>query len=74
MPRSTEASLNNAQRARQYAKANKLSYDAAYHLMIAANAADGRVSLGLDPQAPSESELSVEDAAALTAAKTALSL
>lgn len=74
MPRSTEASLNNAQRARHYAKANKLSFDVAYHLMIAANAADGRVSLGLDPQAPAESELSAEDAAALAAAKTALSL
>ena len=74
MPRQTEATLTNAQKVRQYARDNKLSFDVAYHLMIAANEADGTASTGIDPQAPAVSDLSAEDAAALTAAKTALSL
>lgn len=74
MPRATEAVLTNAQKARAYGKANKLPYDVAYHLLIAANAADGITSIGLDPNAPNVAELSAEDAAKLTAAKTALGL
>jgi len=74
MPRATERTLTNAQKAKRYAKENKLSFDAAYHLMLAANVADGVVSIGLDPNAPTESDLSSDDAAALSAAKSALSL
>lgn len=72
MPRSSQQTLNNAQRARQYARENKLSFDAAYHLMLAANAADNRASIGLDPNAPSAEELTAEDAAALAAARASL--
>lgn len=74
MPRTSEAVLTNAQKARAYGKANKLPYDVAYHLLIAANAADNVTSFGFDPNAPSAAELSAEDAATLAAAKTALGL
>lgn len=74
MPRATEAVLTNAQKARAYGKANKLPYDVAYHLLIAANQADNVTSFGFDPTAPTTAELSAEDAALLTAAKTALGL
>jgi len=74
MPRETVANLTNAQKARNYAKEHKLSFEATYHLMIAANIADGRVSTGIDPNAPTVSMLTAKDAAALNAAKSALSL
>lgn len=72
MPRGTQAQ-SMAQQVRAYGKANKLSYDVSYHLAKWANEQDGRPSIGLQSDAPTEAELSAEDSAALTAAKTALS-
>lgn len=74
MPRQIDAVLTNAQKARAYGRTNKLPFDVAYHLLIAANAADGVISIGIDPNAPTVAELSTEDAALLVAAKTAVGL
>jgi hypothetical protein len=74
MPRSSTVTLSKQQQARVYARENKLPYDVAYHLMIAANNADGVAPRGIDPNAPAESDLTTEQAAQLAAAKSALSL
>jgi len=75
MPR-VEAEKTNVQKAREYAKANGLSYDAAYWLMEAAIRADGRQPrLARDGVGiPAATDLSASDAAALSAAKAAIGL
>jgi hypothetical protein len=74
MPRKSDTPQDNAGKVRQYARQNRLAYDVAYHLALLANAKDGRGSTGLDPNAPSIEGLSAENAAALTAARSALGL
>lgn len=74
MPRPTSTPQSKVAQAKAYARDNGLSYDAAYHLMLAALAADGVAPRGVQENAPAVSELSTEDAAALAAAKSALSL
>ena len=74
MPRKTDQPQDYASRARKYGRENKVSQAVAYHLAILANAKDGRGSTGLDPNAPSIEELSAEQAAELTAARTALGI
>lgn len=74
MPRNTDVNKTYARKAREYGRLHKLSFDAAYHLMLSANTADGVVSTGLDPEAPAEAALSAADQAALSAARTAIGI
>lgn len=73
MPRRGEQRvLTNVEKARQYGREHKLSYDAAYHLLFSAMQADGVAARGVDPKAPSEDQLSAEDQADLAAGRAAL--
>jgi hypothetical protein len=74
MPRPSEVQQTAVGKLRLYNRTNKLSYDVAYHLQMAALAADGKVAIGIDPDAPAVEQLSAEDQKSLADAKRAIGI
>ena len=74
MPRKKSVKLSGPMKLRQYARNQRkiTSYDVAYHLVLAALAADGQTGSNLDPDAPALSELSAAQRAEYDAALAAI--
>ena len=75
MPRKKSVQKSGPMKLREYARNQRkiTSYDVAYHLVLAALAADGQTGSNLDPDAPALSDLSAAQKTEYDAALAAMS-